>query len=286
MNFSLVLATLGRTHELQRFFKSTVAQTHRSFEIIVVDQNVDDRIVPIIEQARGLGLLVEHLRSAPGLSRARNCGLQRASGDIVAFPDDDCWYEPGTLAAVDAALSTRLDHEGLVACWAEQAAMMGADTEGPLNLAQFRRFRGGDASSITLYFRRSLLDRIGAFDERLGLGARFGAAEETDLVLRALAAGATLTRCSSVVVHHHLPAPGAQTVTSDWRKTLTRARGTGAIYAKHRLAAAVIVRGLLAPPVTAIASKQGLQGFKLGLAISAGRLSGLVRWWFEERWRC
>ena len=94
MEMSLVVATVGRTVELQRFLESMRTQTRRDFEIIVVDQNDDDRLVPILEQAKGWGLDIRHVRqSEKNLSRARNTGIRLAEGAIVAFPDDDCWYE-------------------------------------------------------------------------------------------------------------------------------------------------------------------------------------------------
>jgi glycosyltransferase involved in cell wall biosynthesis len=45
MRFSLIVATIGRTAELRSLFESPAVQTHRDFEVIVVDQNPDDRVV-------------------------------------------------------------------------------------------------------------------------------------------------------------------------------------------------------------------------------------------------
>lgn len=98
MRISLVLATVGRTDELSVALDSIALQSEHPAEVIVVDQNGDDRLVPIVQRAREQGLVIHHLHSQPpALSRARNVGLNAAVGDVVAFPDDDCWYEPTTL---------------------------------------------------------------------------------------------------------------------------------------------------------------------------------------------
>ena len=47
MSFSLIMATLGRTDEPRRFLDSLESQTFRDFELILADQNDDDRIAPM-----------------------------------------------------------------------------------------------------------------------------------------------------------------------------------------------------------------------------------------------
>ena len=91
MKFSLILATLNRTGEVDYLLKTLDRQTYRNFELIVVDQNADDRLVPLLAPYQA-NFPILHLQSAKGLSRARNVALEHVSGDIVAFPDDDCAY--------------------------------------------------------------------------------------------------------------------------------------------------------------------------------------------------
>src|SRR5262249_2604201 len=94
---SLVTCTLGdRKERLARLLQSLAPQGFRAFELIVVDQNPPGYIDEIL-QTCGAGLRIKHVRSAPGLSAARNVGLAQANGQIVGFPDDDCWYLPDTL---------------------------------------------------------------------------------------------------------------------------------------------------------------------------------------------
>ena len=99
--FSLILATVGRTKELDRLFNSLAAQTFLNFEVIVVDQNPDNRLVPHIERACSLGIVVKHVRhNPPNLAAARNAGIAVATGEWLGFPDDDCWYDPRVLEKI------------------------------------------------------------------------------------------------------------------------------------------------------------------------------------------
>ena len=47
---SLVVSTVNRTVELSRLMESLLEQDFKEFEIVVVDQNSDDRIVPLLER--------------------------------------------------------------------------------------------------------------------------------------------------------------------------------------------------------------------------------------------
>lgn len=280
MRASLVLATVGRTDDVMRLLRSLVAQTSQDFELIIVDQNPDDRLQAHVRFARDTGLQVKHLRlDRPNLSAARNLGIGEARGDVIAFPDDDCWYEPEVVATVMTALASQADWTGVVAQWVEQAESHGGmPDELLLSAARWRRFRDGDASSISLFLRTEALRSCGGFDARLGVGQWFGAGEETDLVLGLLARGARLARCPHARVHHrHVPAAQVQ-AGMHWGQALRRARGTGALYVKHRLPLAVIVRGLLAPAFKSMRPWVGGHNLSLGVATSAGRLQGAVAW--------
>ncbi len=278
---SLVLATVGRTVELNRLFDTLAAQTFHDFEVIVVDQNADERLAPVVERARCLGLAVRHLRhSPPNLAAARNVGIAAASGRWLGFPDDDCWYEALTLERMLLRAAKRDAPQGVIARWVEQDP---ARPPGTLSWHRSSRFRDLPVSSITLFLRRELAQQIGGFDSRLGVGQWFGAGEETDIVLRALRAGALLAYDPNVLVHHRVDPP-APTVSAVMRRAAAlRARGTGAMYAKHRLPAWVIARGLLSPIFKPLARGSLGGEFAHGLAIARGRLQGWLRWSLAHR---
>lgn len=272
---SLIVATVNRTEELFQLFESLAVQTCQDFEVIVVDQNTDDRILPYLEIAMAMGLNLTHLKNYPAnLSLARNIGLNAATADLIGFPDDDCWYEPDLLEQVVKRFSAEDAPAGVGVRWLEEGDPPISATR--LTWERSKVFRDIPVTSFTLFFHKKLFDQIGDFDARLGIGLWFGSAEETDLVLRALYAGALLAYEPSAVVHHPVRKP-----VIDRHALIAaryRARGTGALWAKHDLPKWVILRGLVAPVLRPLL--QGSIGAELahGYAEMLGRLDGLLGW--------
>lgn len=274
---SLILATVGRTDELGRLFDSFAAQTFSNFEVVVVDQNTDDRLLPHLERARYLGIAIRHLKHHPAnLAAARNAGIEAARGKWIGFPDDDCWYAPHLLEVLTARFACPDQPDGIIVRWVEQDEQ--PLSPGVLSWERSRAFRDIAVSSITLFCQRALFKRIGGFDSRLGVGQWFGAGEETDIALRALRAGAHLAYEPRGEVHHAVQR-GQPDPTAQARQAVRhRARGTGALYAKHRLPAWVVARGLLAPLLRPLLKGSLGAELALGYATTAGRIDGMLAW--------
>lgn len=282
MAISLILATIHRTEEVGRLVQSLLVQTHRCFELIVVDQNPDERLIPYVRLARENGLDIRHEKmDKPGLSAARNLGIELAKYSIVAFPDDDCWYEPTVIEGVVSAFKLHDAPGGVIARWVEQAGMAFADSY-PLDINAWRNFRGGHASSITLFINRALFQTLGGFDDRFGVGKWYGAAEETDFILRALMSGARLQYCPELKVHHVYSQHPHGTIATLCRQARQRSRGTGAIYAKHKISMYVILRGVIAPLIVLPLQRMKPAVVARAVFTSLGRLEGYLRWKLRE----
>jgi glycosyltransferase involved in cell wall biosynthesis len=200
--FSLIISTVGRVSELDRLLASLDSQTCKEFEVIVVDQNPDDRLVPIL--AGHPGLRVRHLRSRRGAARGRNVGLPLAQEDLIAFPDDDCWYPPDLLAVVAAWFADHPEYSGLFTClrdgddnpvgpnWPKQACAGTRDNIWEVGLAACG------------FLRRGVTDAIGLLNENIGVGSdtKYQSGEETDYYLRALSRGFRVWFDPSITVHH------------------------------------------------------------------------------------
>jgi len=233
MRFSLVLATVARTKEVKRFLEHLDRQTYRDFELIVVDQNPDDRLVPILEAYKNR-FPIMHLRSERGLSRARNVGLRHISGDIVAFPDDDCWYPPDLLKRVVRFFQK---HPGIDVLTGRSVDENGEPSNGRWDnraglINQFNIWRR--AVSYSIFLKKEVVKKVGDFDESLGVGAGtpWGSAEEIDYLLRALKWGYHLYYDPNVVIYHPQP------VQCYDATAIARARfygaGMGRVLRKHK----------------------------------------------------
>ena len=97
---SLITATYGRTEEVRTLLGSLARQSYKDFEFILVDQNPHFILREMVAEYASR-LTIQYIRSeAKGLSLNRNIGLDYSRGEIVAFPDDDCFYEEDVLEKV------------------------------------------------------------------------------------------------------------------------------------------------------------------------------------------
>jgi glycosyltransferase involved in cell wall biosynthesis len=243
MRFSLVMATRGRSVEIGAFIESLLAQGRADAELIVVDQNADERVAPVLAPYTDR-LRTLHLRSdIANACHARNLGLRAASGEIVTFPDDDCLYPPGLLGRVDAAF--RADRA---------LAVLTGPAESPAGGLGSGRWRA-DAGPITLenvwtsviefnlFLRREVALELGGFDERMGPGTPLGSAEGNDLVARAIAAGhAARYEPSQRVVH-----PDKSLSDIAVARARLYGRGLGFALRRHRVPALVWINFAVRP---------------------------------------
>lgn len=199
--FSLIVATVERSSELSVLLHSLAMQKLRDFELIIVDQNSDDRLLPLIKEwtSTAVGpdydgvnsIQVKHLRCEPGVSRARNLGLSNCAGEILAFPDDDCWYFPDTLQKVDIWFREHVNY-GILSLGSrdEKGEVSGNRwVQKECDLTRTNAFR---TSATYTYFIRRPIDMTSLrFDETLGpaAGTAYGCGEDTDLLLTLMTGG-------------------------------------------------------------------------------------------------
>jgi glycosyltransferase involved in cell wall biosynthesis len=218
-DISVVICTRERGEALAGCLKSVVAQASAAGEIVVIDNSKHGGAEPICRRFPE----IRHVHEPrPGLSVARNAGIHASRGEIIAFTDDDVELHPNWTAEIARAFSNE-DIEALAGLVLPARLDTRAQRIFQLEMGGFgttfvplrfdRRFfeetrpHGAHVWKIgagaNMAFRRTLFERIGLFDERLGAGAS-GCSEDSELWYRLLAEGGTcLYEPRAVVFHHH-----------------------------------------------------------------------------------
>jgi GT2 family glycosyltransferase len=214
---TVVVCTRDRPGQLSRCLRSLSSTSPRPDEIIVVDNAPStDETRSLVAEYPGIHYVLE---PRPGLDRARNRGVTCASGDIVAFTDDDamvhhawgrairaCFRDDTVKAATGIVLPTELKTQAQVLF--EQHWGFGRGYRFlRYDKAYFERLkmRGVPAwfvgAGANMAFRREVFDEVGLFDELLDVGAA-GCSGDSEMWYRLLAAGAVCLYSPQAVAFH------------------------------------------------------------------------------------
>ena len=280
---AVAIPTRNRPDHAEPCVRAVLANPEPDVDVVLIDQSDDDAT----EQAVVVHLADQRFRyvrtPSRGASNARNLGLQLTTAPIVAFTDDDCRVAADWLAKIQAIFQQDASAAivyGRVSIPAElRATGFGAEFEPGDREYQgyYPSFEVPWGIGANMSVRRTLIDRVGAFDPLLGPGSPFHAGEEVDLMIRALAAGAKVVNAAEVQVSHLGVRAG------DAASKLYRGYGvaTGATLAKHvRLGTPRSVRFTASclAQFTRLAVRNIVTGRRpTGLGMLAGTLRGMVR---------
>lgn len=235
IKFSLIIGTRNRCESIQYCMSSIFSQTYTDFEVIVIDQSNDDKTEAYILKLQDPRIKYFHV-DFQGLSKARNKALQYVSGEYVCLIDDDACYFPDYLEkAAQRIRSERTQiYSGYI--W---------DTIKNAPFADYKIRKSGKRLSLhecvrlcpsaALFLPIKLLRQTGGFDEQLGVGSAYGAAEETDLLIEGYKAGYRIFFDKDLKVKHPMPVPVQNSDDTEQKVQKMEAyyRGFGALYKKH-----------------------------------------------------
>lgn len=276
MKVSLICATVGPLSEVDCLIDSVIRALQRVeseifVEFILIDQSDDssDHSFPISNR-----LHLIHIHShQKGLSLNRNIGLASASGDWVMIMDSDCTLSEDYFRDFTSLIQA---HPGV-------SHFVGRILEPNRFSPLFRKWPRGArrisklmlwyyATSVNSLFRAE--HDMPRFDERFGLGARYGSCEDVDFFLRL---SRTCFYSPDLVVFH----PDFFHATLPREKLASYSFGFGALCAKYALPLGflILVASLLKKTVDVIRGKTGLNDLAFAAAF---RASGFVRYFFDK----
>jgi len=164
------------------------------FEVVVVDNGSRDGSGALARE-RGVRVVEE---PRPNRARARNRGVDAATGPAIAFTDADCVPAPGWLSALSASLAGAPLAGGAVELVTAERPSRWEQLERLWRFRQEAAVAQGWAATANLGVRRDAFLAVAGFDPDF---RHIG--EDVDFCLRARAAGYTLAWCPAAVVRHH-----------------------------------------------------------------------------------
>ncbi|MBV6761360.1 glycosyltransferase family 2 protein [Rhodococcus opacus] len=225
---TVVICTRDRVSMLGAALRSVLAVDYPAFDVLVVDN------APRTDATRQyvLGLADPRVRlirePLPGLSRARNTGLSAATGDIVAYTDDDVVVDRHWLSALVDGFGRALSVScvsGMVPAgeirtpaqayfdrrvgWSNSTDARVFDWTAPpddVPLFPFTVRCYGTGANFAV--ERDVVRRLGGFDEALGAGSPTGGGEDIDMFFRILRSGRRLVHEPAAIVWHRHRADG------------------------------------------------------------------------------
>jgi len=217
------------------------AQTWTDWELIVLGQGARSGLEAAVARGAGGDRRVRYLHlDRAGLSHARNAALSAASGSVIAFTDDDCEPRQDWLATIARGFLTdpRLGLlGGAVLSPMARGRLTTCPTVSPSEtlydpMTDVERPPRWDWMGANFAVRREVASSLGMFDECLGAGADFPAAEDTDYKFRLEAAGVRmLATPRSAVVHTY----GVRRGWAMFRSQRNYATGNGGMAGKLTL---------------------------------------------------
>ncbi len=189
---SIVITVRNEERHLPQLLDSLLVQ-EGPLEVVVVESESRDRTFEIAQ-----GYATRHpdrirvFRRAGSRGIGRNGGVAAARGEFVAFIDGDCFADSQWLHALRSGLAAS-------AVAAGRTVIVGKPRYGRLERVELFQ-QGNDVTypSCNLAYPRALFDRLGGFDPR------FITAEDIDLNLRAVEAGASIRYVPEAIVYHHV----------------------------------------------------------------------------------
>jgi GT2 family glycosyltransferase len=201
-SLSVIVCTHDRPRDLEDCLEA-LARTSASAQVVVVDSASPVPCEALVARFRDRipGLRYLYVPE-PGLSRARNAGIEASDGEIVAFLDDDASPQEGWGEALLAAFA---EHPGTGCVGGACVARFAGPpprwlSERLLQVASITRWgetpREPRSSSewpfgANVAFRRATLRQVGPFAVELGRNGSTSllSGEDSDMVARVLAAG-------------------------------------------------------------------------------------------------
>lgn len=197
---TVIIPSYNMAHLLPQAVESVRTQTHRNFQILIIDDGSTDNTAEVARQWNDARIVYTRQENA-GLSAARNTGLAEARGEFICFLDaDDLFLPRKTELQIDHLLDNPMTAAvtGSVLRTDEDGRLLYRFRRKPGRLSRKQMFVANRTPIHALLFRRSWIDKTGLFDVTLK------GAEDWDFLTRMMLLGGRIAVIPEFVCDYRL----------------------------------------------------------------------------------
>ena len=221
---SVIVPTHQRVRQLEKCLKSLRELHYPAYEILIVDNApTNTEVLELVQHWQRSTPQLHYLcEERPGVSWARNRGIQEAKGELLAFTDDDAIVDPEWLTEL---AFTYYKHKG-AACVTGMMMPLELETEAQLlfeeygasprgckqqlyNMREhhprtpfFPYVAGSFGAGANMSFTASCIRHIQGFDPHLGGNGPSRNGQDIDAFFRVIINGSTLIYTPSAIIYH------------------------------------------------------------------------------------
>jgi len=205
ISVSVIIPTYNRAADLRHCLEALAAQTLSPdrYEVLVIDDGSSDETPAVVAEAQLTAChdLRSFVQPNRGPGAARNQGIRHASGEVIAFTDDDCRPDRDWLEALLTALPADPRIAGIGGRTVRLRDTLVSRYIDAIGMLHHPRKQGSVLWLVTAnaLYRRSSLSEVGGFEEQFG----WPGGEDVELSARIRAKEYSLTTTEKAIVHHN-----------------------------------------------------------------------------------
>lgn len=212
---SVIVCTFNRSKYLDKCLNSLVQQVDvdpHEFEILIIDNNSKDNTKEVVQKYIHdfPNISIQYVfEKTPGLSHARNRGIDEAKGQYVAFIDDDGIAHRDWIKEIISFTKRKPTIQGFGGPSYRIAEIpipkWTPDNYGTVDLGSHEKEVTIGIIGCNMVFKKSLFDEIGKFNPNLGMkGGKMGYGEEDEIFRKMIQRNLPIMYVPQIKIDHLL----------------------------------------------------------------------------------
>lgn len=211
-SISILIVTKNRPKKLYSAIYSITQQSELPHEVLIVDQSSNNESKVIVQNFKDLNIKYFQ-QNIQNKSVGANFGIGKVTGSIIAFTDDDCVLSKNWVKVINQKFSENINLDLLFGKTVPFLPEKNSDLFCPsvfqksksssIKIDSFTKHSIDVGIGNNMIIKKSFFEDGNYFAEWLGPGSRMQAAEDAELIIKAILQEKTIDYSNDLIVFHN-----------------------------------------------------------------------------------